>query len=203
MRGDDVRSAASEADHFLRPLTGWDWSREIPGLAFTVASVVAHAAGGPLWYAVDLVNGPADDAAFDLRVKPDAGPAALLASLRTAATLCAIAVDQLPSTARGYHPAGSADPSGFAAMACDEILVHTYDAGTGLGEKFMPDQELASLVLARLFPWRQPDPDPWSALLSANGRIDLPGRSRTPNWRWHCAPLAEWDGQIPAWPPSP
>lgn len=202
MRGDDVRSAAGAADHFLRPLTGRDWSREIPGLDFTVTSVVAHAVGGPLWYAVDLINGPADDAAFDLRVNPDAEPAALLASLRTAAALCAMAVDQLPGTARGYHPAGSADPSGFAAMACDEILVHTHDAGTGLGAEFTPDPGLASRVLARLFPWRQPEPDPWQALLSANGRIDLPGLARTPNWQWHCAPLADWDGQIPARPPS-
>ena len=203
MRGDDVRSAASAADHFLRPLMGRDWSRAVPDLDFTVASVVAHAAAGPLWYAADLVNGPADDAAFDLRVMPGAEPAALLASLRTAAGLCALAVDQLPGTARGYHPAGSADPSGFAAMACDEILVHSYDAGTGLGEEFLPDPGLASRVLARLFPWRQPGPGPWQALLSANGRIDLPGLPRTPNWQWHCAPLAEWDGEIPSWPPAP
>jgi uncharacterized protein (TIGR03083 family) len=193
----DVRSAADAADRFLRPLAGRDWSRQVPGLDFTVASVVAHAGGGPLWYAVDLTNGPADDAAFDLRVNPDAEPAALLASLRTAATLCAMAVGLLPDTARGYHPAGNADPSGFAAMACDEILVHTYDAGTGLGEDFRPGPELAARVLARLFPWRQPEPDPWSALLSANGRIDLPGLPRSAGWQWHCAPLAEWDGQIP------
>jgi uncharacterized protein (TIGR03083 family) len=203
MRSADVRAAASAAGQFLRPLTGRDWSRRVPGLDFTVASVVAHAGGGPLWYAVDLINGPADDAAFDLRVRAGAEPAALLASLRTAAALCAMAVGQLPDTTRGYHPAGSADPSGFAAMACDEILVHTYDAGTGLGEEFSPDPGLAGRVLARLFPWRQPEPDPWSALLSANGRIDLPGLPRMPDWRWHCAPLAEWDGQVPTRPLSP
>lgn len=203
MRGADVRAAASAADGFLRPLAGRDWSRDIPGLDFTVASVVAHAAAGPLWYSVDLTNGPADDAAFDLRVPADAEPAALLASLRTAAALCAMTVDHLPDSARGYHPAGRADPSGFAGMACDEILVHTYDAGTGLGEEFTPGPELAGRVLARLFPWRQPDPGPWPALLSANGRIDLPGVPRERFWCWYCAPLSEWDGQIPSWPPIP
>ncbi|MBV9856199.1 MAG: hypothetical protein JOY82_17045 [Streptosporangiaceae bacterium] len=52
-------------------------------------------------------------------------------------------------------------------------------------------------VLARLFPWRRPDPGPWEALLHANGRIDLPGLPRLKRWRWHCAPLAEWNGPQP------
>jgi hypothetical protein len=34
-------------------------------------------------------------------------------------------------------------------------------------------------------------------LLWANGRVDLPGQERQTGWRWHCAPLAEWDGADP------
>jgi hypothetical protein len=83
-------------------------------------------------------------------------------------------------------------------MSCDEILVHTRDAGTGLGAEFTPDPALAGRVLARLFPWYQPVPDPWTALLHANGRIELPDRPRPPqHWQWHCAPLSEWDGTMP------
>jgi hypothetical protein len=115
-------------------------------------------------------------------------------------------------------------------MACDEIMVHTYDAGTGLGESFRPDPRLTGRLLRRLSPgsvrvptraptWalvrvptRAPTwalvrvptrapvrgPDPWATLLWANGRVDLPGRPRQMSWRWHCAPLAEWNGQPPA-----
>jgi hypothetical protein len=49
-----VVAAADAAVGFLEPLVGRDWSRGIPGLDFTVASVNAHAAAGPLWYAVDF-----------------------------------------------------------------------------------------------------------------------------------------------------
>jgi uncharacterized protein (TIGR03083 family) len=198
MNGDDIRAAAGQAIAFLEPLAGQDWSAPIPDLDFTVASVVAHAANGLLWYAIDYTTGPGDDGSFDVKVLPDAEPAKLLASLRTSSALAAMAVDMLPATQRGYHPMGAADASGFAGMGCDEILVHTRDAGTGLGAEFSPDPALAGRVLARLFPWYEPVPDPWTALLHANGRIDLPGRERTPErWQWHCAPLAEWDGTVP------
>lgn len=200
--GNDVRQAAREAIAFLGPFTGEDWSAPVPDLDFTVATVVAHAASGVLWYALDYTTGPGDDGSYDVKVLPDDAPAKLLTSLRSTATLCAAMIDTLPATQRGFHPAGSADASGFAAMACDEILVHTRDAGTGLGAEFRPDQALAGAVLARLFPWYQPDPDPWTALLHANGRIDLPGRPHQANrWRWHCAPLADWNGtEPPPWP---
>jgi hypothetical protein len=197
MRGDDVLQAARAAAGFLGPLSGRDWSRPLPDLDFTIASVVAHACQGPLWYSLDLVGGPGDDAAFELQVKPDAEAARLLASLHAVAAVCAATVDSQPATARGFHPMGSPDPSGFAAMACDEILVHTYDAGTGLGEPFAPAPDLAGRLLARLFPWEEPDPDPWTALLRANGRIARPGQPRPRRWRWHCAPLADWDGTVP------
>jgi hypothetical protein len=104
-------------------------------------------------------------------------------------------VDAAPPGIRGFHPAGAADPSGFAAMACDELLVHTNDAARGLGLRFTPDPELAGRVLARLFPWHDPGDDAWQTLLWANGRIDLPGHPNQANWAWHCAPLADWNGR--------
>ncbi|MBB5490436.1 maleylpyruvate isomerase N-terminal domain-containing protein [Nocardiopsis metallicus] len=133
MRGEDVRAAADTALEFLEPRLGRDWSAAIPGMDFTVASVLAHAAQGPLWYCLDLIGGTADEAAFEITVRPDADPHALLRSLNSAARLCAMSVDAHPSSARGFHPMGASDPSGFAAMACAEILVHTHDAATGWG----------------------------------------------------------------------
>ena len=203
MNGDDVRAAAEQAVAFLEPLTDRDWSVPVPDMDFTVASVVAHAATCPLRYAIGHIGGPGDGA-FDLKVLPDAEPARLLVSLRTTAALSAMTVDTLPAAHRGFHPSGSPDGPGFAAMSCDEMLVHTRDAGTGLGAEFAPDPALAGRVLARLFPWYQPVPDPWTALLYANGRVELADRPRlSEHWQWHCAPLSEWDGTRPPSPPSP
>lgn len=85
-------------------------------------------------------------------------------------------------------------------MACDELLVHTADAAEGLGAVFQPDPALAAATLRRLFPWAPTDLAPWPALLWANGRLELPGKPRLTRWRWHCAPLAEWDGVAPIEP---
>ena len=85
-------------------------------------------------------------------------------------------------------------------MACDELLVTGNDAARGLGVAFAPDGRLAADVLTRLFPWhaQEVDDDPWQLLLWANGRMELPGRVRQSVWRWHCAPLSEWDGVAPS-----
>lgn len=197
MRGDDVRAAADAALEFLEPHLGRDWSAAVPGMDFTVASVLAHAAQGPLWYSLDLIGGTADEAAFEIGVGADADPRALWCSLNSAARLCAVSVDAHPSSARGFHPMGAADPSGFAAMACAEILVHTHDAATGLGEDFSADRGLAGQVLGRLFPWQEPGRDAWRSLLWAHGRLEPAGVAGGQGWRWHPAPLSEWDGKPP------
>ena len=54
LAGRDVLTAASAAAEVLRNAMDVDWSIRIPGLDFTVATVVAHAAQGALWYAVDI-----------------------------------------------------------------------------------------------------------------------------------------------------
>ena len=198
MTGDDVRAAAELCRRALEPALAADWSVPVPGLDFTVASVVAHAAEAPLWYSLDLWSGP-EDAAFEVKVVPDAPNERLLRSLLVSARALAAGVEAAPASTRGFHPMGSPDPSGFAAMACDELLVHGDDAARGLGAAFTADTRLVAAVLARLFPWHAvgPDQDPWEVLLWANGRIDLAGRPRQDRWRWHCAPLSEWDGTVP------
>jgi hypothetical protein len=44
------------------------------------------------------------------------------------------------------------DASGFAALACDEMLLHTNDIALGLGTTFDPSRDVCARVLARLFP---------------------------------------------------
>ncbi len=196
--GDDVLAAAELCERILEPALTADWTVPVPGLDFTVASVVAHTAAAPLWYSVDMWSGR-EDAAFEVRVAADASNGRLLTSLLAASRALGAGVDAAPPETRGFHPFGSPDPAGFAAMGCDELLVHGDDAARGLGVAFPRDARLAAAVLDRLFPWHtvEPDDDPWELLLWANGRIELPGRDRQKVWRWYCAPLSEWDGSGP------
>lgn len=197
--GADVLTAAASVMDVLQPAVDRDWSLSVPELDFTVASAIAHAASGLLWYAVDVWEGPTDEAAYEVSVRADAENNRLLNSLRAAAAVCAASIDAAPPTTRGFHPAGAADPEGFSAMACDEVLVHGDDAARGLGLPFAPDGDLAERVLLRLFPWHTKDrpEDPWTALLWANGRVTPADRVRQEGWQWHCAPLSEWDGAVP------
>jgi hypothetical protein len=198
VNGNDILEAAEACRAVLEPALALDWSAPIPGLDFTVAGVVAHASNAPLWYSVDMWSGPADGT-FEVSSHADRENERLLTSLLAASQVLAAAVDAAPPDLRGFHPFGSPDPAGFAAMACDELLVHGRDAALGLGREFSGDKRLARAVLTRLFPWHEsePDEDPWLVLLWANGRLSLPGRGEQTRWRWHCAPLSEWDGSPP------
>jgi hypothetical protein len=195
--GDDVVSAAEQCRVLLEPLLGEDWRAPVPGLDFTVASVLAHAATAPLWYSADMWSGREDNAAFEVKVLVDAPNEKILTSLVVGSRVLACGIDVAPDDLRGFHPFGSPDPSGYAAMACDELMVHAADAAAGLGRRFTGDAGLASAVLARLYPWHTVDADPWQTLLWANGRAELQGRPFQTRWRWHCEPLSEWDGSAP------
>jgi uncharacterized protein (TIGR03083 family) len=173
------------------------WAERVPGMEWTVAETVAHMANCSLWYSVDLFGGDRDLGTIQLSVRPDAAPEDLLRTVTAATTVLATLVSNAPPGLRGWHPAGLADASGFAAMACDELLVHTDDAARGLGVSFRPPAELVRATLTRLFPWAPIDIDPWQALLWTNGRLELPGYGRLTTWRWQCAPLSEWDGTMP------
>jgi uncharacterized protein (TIGR03083 family) len=198
--GDDVLAAAEQITALFAPVVGEDWSVPVPGLDFSVASALAHAANAALWYSADMWSGREDNAAFDVTVLVDAPNEKILTSIEVGARVLACAVDAAPDDLRGFHPFGSPDPSGFAAMACDELLVHGADAATGLGRTFRGDERLAAEVLARLYPWHTVDGDPWDTLLWANGRAELPGRPFQSRWRWHCEPLSEWEGLQPKVP---
>jgi uncharacterized protein (TIGR03083 family) len=187
--GDDVRAAVEVCVAALTPRLDDDWSAPVPGLDFTVSSVLAHASLSSLWYALDMWAGETDSAGFMLAVADDAVPSALIAGLRQAGSACAASLDAAPADLRGYHPAGAPDPSGFAAMACAELLVHTDDALRGLGTRLDPPRPLAAAVLARLFPGHEADADPWQTLLWAHARPTDINRPMDGPWHWHPAPL--------------
>ncbi|MGI9608471.1 MAG: maleylpyruvate isomerase N-terminal domain-containing protein [Acidimicrobiales bacterium] len=193
----DVRTVSAQCARLLNESDHESWTSPVPDLDMSVSAVVAHMAQACLWYSIDLAAGGPDLECIDNQLKTDATPAELIATLETYAAMLAAVVETADPGARGFHPFGSADPSGFAAMACDEMLVHSYDAHLGLASSFAPDDAIAGSVLARLFPWVDAGDQPWHALLWANGRIELPGAPRLRRWVWHCAPLEEWTGEVP------
>ncbi len=198
--GDDVRAAAASVVDLLTPaIDGWD--RPAGSLEWSCQATLNHVVDCIYWYASNLVRAgspptPAESPAVD----PAMGVAGLVDSLTSAGALLARVVDTSPPDARGHHPAGDADASGFAGMGCDEILVHGYDIASGLGLAFTPPVDVASRTVRRLFPWSPDDADPWAALLWCNGRAAL-GAAAPPGteWVWWCRPLDEWDGTIPRW----
>ncbi|MFF3670938.1 maleylpyruvate isomerase N-terminal domain-containing protein [Microtetraspora malaysiensis] len=198
MDGRVVLRVADECAGFLDSAVDQDWTASIPGMEWTVAQVVAHMSECVLWYSIDLAAGERALDTMEMRVRPESEAIDLVATLRSAAGVLARVVDGMPPDSRGWHPHGRADASGFAAMACDEMLVHTADAGHGLGRGFVPSAELSDATVRRLFPWAPTGTDPWATLLWANGRADLPGHERQVGWKWHCAPLDEWDGVNPS-----
>jgi uncharacterized protein (TIGR03083 family) len=195
MDGIDVVAAANECHDVLAPVVDHDWAVAIPGLDWTVADALAHAAQCCLYYAMDFAGGETEIHAIESRVDPAGEPAEILRVIVSGATVLARTLDAAPTGARGFHPFGIADASGFAAMACDELLIHTDDAARGLGVGYAPDPGLCARTLHRLFPWAPADLDPWDGLRWANHRLELPGRPAIEHWWWHCAPLEEWNGR--------
>jgi len=191
MDGSNLRQSARACTRFLTTALDRDWDEKIPEMDWTVRQVVAHIATTLLWYAVDLSAGPKELSTLELSVRPTEEPESLVATLTTAATVLGHIVDSVQPGHRGWHPAGMADASGFAAMGCDELLVHTYDAARGLGLEFDPPTVLSTLVLRRLFPSAPVETDSWQTLLWANGRMALEDRPRQAEWHPHPAPLNE------------
>jgi len=195
MDGTSIRQATRSTTRFLAGTVELGWDRPIPEMTWSVREVVAHIGETLLWYATDLAGGPDELSTMDLRVRPTEEPAQLIATLEVFGSVLAHVVDGVTPGQRGFHPDGLADATGFAAMACDELLVHTRDAALGLGLDYEPSEVLSRAVVRRLFPWAPGDVDPWEALLWANGRIELPGHPRLVGWHRHAAPLTEGPGE--------
>lgn len=200
LNGGAVRRASALCAGVLRDRVDKAWDVPVPGLVLTVADVAAHVAQVCLWYAVDLASGPTETSVVDVSTAPEAPSAQLLGSVEAHASLLAAVIDD-PSGGgdqrRGFHPFGTADPAGFAAMACDELLVHGDDVARAFGVEFEPPDDLCRAVLDRLFPWIDGSTPAWPTLRWANGRAALGDTPPPSRWVWHAAPLDEWDGRRP------
>src|SRR5262245_25874695 len=154
----------------LEPHLHRDWSVRAGGLTWSCRETLLHAAD--FWYAVELSSQSHDWLPPMLEWRAGLTPKEGLAAHDVAASLPVGVTRGVLPEARGYH-GQPADAEGFAAMHCDEVLVHGYDIAMGLGVVFLPPPDLARRVRDRLFPWT-PSGDPWTTLLWCNGRVALP-----------------------------
>jgi len=194
--GDDLRAAGAAVQELFARVS--DGAAAVPTLGTDVIGVAAHITSCLTWYAHDLVAGPVEVSAFDVVRRPDADLAETCLQLAAATEVLARVVEAAGPAERGAHPWGLADAEGFAAMGCAELLLHAGDVAADRELDWLPPSGLAGSTRARLFPWAPADADPWAALLWATGRGELPGRQAVVSWRWHSAPLAEWNGTQPS-----
>ncbi len=200
---DDLDFALQLAGAALRGAATGPWGDKAGSLEWDCWETVEHLSDDLFAYAVQLgprtppldgevpfvwesrrPGGPANTVHADRA----AGPAGLLQVLEASGALLVAMVRTTPPQARAHHVFGVSDPEGFAAMGIVETLVHTHDLAQGLGLVWSPPADLCSRVLVRLFPHAPGSTDPWTTLLWATGRAELPGHARLDTWRWDGTP---------------
>ena len=161
-----------------------DWSVAAGDLDWSCRETAVHVADDLFSYASQVVAQPSQGyLPIEVSLEPAAEPASLLRCVVMCGELLRLAVSSAASSTRAWHPYGTSDPEGFAAMGVTEVLVHTYDIARGLDIVWVPPPELSEPVLLRLFP-RAPSGDPSEVLLWCTGRVALTGRLRQTQWRW-------------------
>jgi hypothetical protein len=200
IRPDDVRKAAEISVAALSPARDYNWQRNAAGLEWTCRFTLDHIVGAVTAYAGDLAIRRPEEVEVLRKANSDQSINELLQLVEVGSAVLSDVCAAAPDDARGYHPAGVADWSGFAAMGCTEILIHTDDICWAFQIEFNVEPDLSRRILDRLFPWAPQEGNPWQILRWATGRGYLEGyESVGPNWGWHCAPLSEWDGQPVRW----
>jgi uncharacterized protein (TIGR03083 family) len=154
----------------LRPGADADWSVRAGDLEWSVDRTIAHMTGAPAKYALYLASRstryiavrawPVDDATRPERLEAIEGCAAALAGVAATA----------PRDAFGYHVSGMQTAAQFLAMACEELIVHTYDVTRGLGLPYEPPEELCRLVIEHCYPGQDEQRPVWPFLVWLSGR---------------------------------
>lgn len=181
-----VRTAVAAVRDLLARVP--DGEAAVPVMGTSVTGVAQHLVSCLAWYAHDLVAGPDEVSPADLVPRPEAPLATVAAGVGAWGEVLARTLDAAAPTDRGWHSHGVADPTGFAAIGCAELLVHGTDVADALGLSWSPPADVAAAVVDRLFPDVTGVPGPLQALLWATGRIDLPGRARRTGWQYAMAP---------------
>jgi uncharacterized protein (TIGR03083 family) len=200
-----VLAAVAASQQVLGAALDRDWEAQAGTLDWTCRRTLDHLIDGTVFYCGQVAN-EAPKRLPPIRMgNADASVEDLVTTIGTVAHILASALRSAPDGGRFFHPAGMADRSGYAAMSCVELLVHTSDIAAGLGIDFAPPNELCERVVRRLFPWIDDmGPDAFAVMRWTTGRITIDGREDVAaDWYWQCAPLSEWDGTIKKRPAPP
>jgi hypothetical protein len=184
---------------FLTPLAERDWTAPVPDLDWTCEGTLRHMISAPSFYSAHLATQSVRRLEVSRGVEAGLEITALLDILRAQVSVLVAVIRDAPLGARSWHASGMTDPSGYAAMGCDELLVHSWDIGRGFAEPFALPEDLCKRLVPRLFPmWTPIAGDPRDAFLWCNGRIALPDRPRlSADWGWWSRPIEEFDGTDP------
>lgn len=182
--GQQVTLATDEMHRALQPALDRDWSVAAGDLSWSCRQTAVHVADDLFSYASQVTAQPSQGyLPIEVMVDDDAPPEAHLRCVVMCGELLRLAVAAAAPGTRGWHPYGTADPVGFAAMGVVEVLVHTHDLTRGLGLDWTPPRSLSERVLERLFP-EAPAGDPSLSILWCTGRTALGDRARLTQWRW-------------------
>jgi hypothetical protein len=198
MAPDELRIVARLSRAAFEPFVDGDWDGPAGDLEWSRRETLAHLCSALAFYVVNLaLRTDEPRSAGQTNVQLDIEY--LLQALEGRAEVLAIVCEAASPEARGGHDFGRSDPAGFVAMACDELLIHTYDIMSGFGATLHPPDDPCTAILARLFPWApQGEGGAWETLLWANGRAPLGDRPRIePDWVWLSVPLDQWNGEDP------
>ena len=171
IRPDCVEAAAAVVVAALEPAIDADWSVKAGDLEWNVDHTIAHMTGAPAKYAFYLssrstryvavrAGWPEADATRQERLEAIGACAAALAGVAATA----------PPGTVGFHVSGMRNAEQFLAMACEELLVHTYDVSCGLGLPYEPPDDLCRLVVEHCYPGHDEERPAWPFLVWLSGR---------------------------------
>lgn len=184
---DLISSSTASMQQALVDAVDRDWRVAAGDLDWSCRDTTVHVADDLFSYASQVVAQPSQGyLPIEATVEAAAAPDSLLQCVVMCGELLSLAVSTAAPNTRAWHPNGTSDPEGFAAMGVTEVLVHTYDVASGLAIAWAPPPELSEPALLRLFPDAPPG-DPSAVLLWCTGRAALADRPRQTRWRWDSA----------------
>jgi hypothetical protein len=144
---DALEAAATAVVTALQAGIDADWSVGAGDLEWSVDRTIAHMTGAPAKYAFYLSSRSTRYVAVRVWPEPDATRQERLEAIEACAAALAGVAATAPQDAFGFHVSGMHNAAEFLALACYELLVHTYDVTRGLGLPFEPPAELCRLVV--------------------------------------------------------
>lgn len=193
----DVRDTVQHAIDCLSQIPDDGWAKPAADLVWSCRETVAHILDCLGGYAMQLsgerghgdtytplleaVQPRPDGPPFLFWPEEDGGTQAIGDCLDSVGGLLVAVVATAPPSRIGWHPFGSPDATGLAAMGIVETTLHSYDILRAHDIDYRPDHAILARVLDRIFPDASRTADPWQDLLAATGRTP---ETRGVEWRW-------------------